>query len=231
MALINTVLIDLPGGNNLEAVISYPDGNELAAGLIVAPGSGYSKEGSLIVELCEQAAAVGFFTLRFDWRYTSMGGRPSSNRKRELEDLQTVLSHVESLEGIDSHRLVLAGKSLGAGVTYQLFHNRPDIFAALLLTPVFRDSNSGPKNYPDLPHERRPVYLLTGKSDPLNKLNVMQDYLHGAASNVQVRIAEGNHGLDISRARSPEAVSVNRDNIRGAVRHAVDWLREIAKQP
>ncbi|MFC1620065.1 dienelactone hydrolase family protein [Candidatus Neomarinimicrobiota bacterium] len=227
MVLTNSVHIGLPGGDHLEAVMSYPDGVELAPGLIVAPGSGYPKEGPLIVELCEQATAAGFITLRFDWRYTSTGGRPSSNRKRELEDLQAVLSYVESIKEIDPRRLVLAGKSLGAGVAYQAFRSRPDIFAALLLTPVFRDSNSGPRNYPDLPHERRPVYLLTGSSDPLNKRSVMQDYLHAAAPNVLVRIVEGNHGFEVSRARSPEAASANRDNIRGAVGHAADWLREI----
>jgi predicted alpha/beta-hydrolase family hydrolase len=231
MVLTNSVPIKLPGGGHLEAVMSYPDGNELAPGLIVAPGSGYSKEGPLIVELCEQATAAGFITLRFDWRYTSAGGRPSSNRKRELEDLQAVLSYVESIKEIDRRLLVLAGKSLGAGVAYQAFRDRPDIFAALLLTPVFRDSNSGPRNYPDLPHEQRPVYLLTGSSDPLNKLSVMQDYLHAAAPNIQIRVVEGNHGLEVSRARSPEAASANRDNIRGAVRHAADWLRKIVKEP
>jgi predicted alpha/beta-hydrolase family hydrolase len=194
MVLTNSVHIGLPDGGHLESVISYPDDNELAAGLIVAPGSGYTKEGPLLVELCEQATTAGFVTLRFDWRYTSTGGRPSSNRKREL---------------------------------YQVFRNRPDIFAALLLTPVFRDTNSGPKNYPDLPHEQRPVFLLTGSSDPLNKASVMQEYLRGAAPNVVVRIVEGNHGLEVSRARSSEAVSANRDNIRGAVIHAVDWLRKI----
>jgi predicted esterase len=134
---------------------------------------------------------------------------------------------VESLKEVDRHRLILVGKSLGAGVAYQVFRNRPDIFAALLLTPVFRDTNSGPKNYPDLPHEQRPVFLLTGSSDPLNKASVMQEYLRGAAPNVVVRIVEGNHGLEVSRARSSEAVSANRDNIRGAVIHAVDWLRKI----
>jgi dienelactone hydrolase len=229
VVLTNSVSIKLPGGGHLDAVISYPDGNALAPGLIVAPGSGYSKEGPLIVELCEQAAAAGFTTLRFDWRYTTAGGRPSSNRKRELEDLQAVLSYVESIKEIDLRRLVMAGKSLGAGVAYQAFRSRPDIFAALLLTPVFRDSNSGSRNYPDLPHEQRPVYLLTGSSDPLNKLSVMQDYLHQATPNLRVRIVEGNHGLEVSRARSPEAVSANHDNIRGAVRHAVDWLREIVE--
>lgn len=87
MAITKVEQIMLPDGSCLEAVVSYPDGGVPAPGLLVAPGSGYSKEGPLIVELCEQAAAADFVTLRFDWRYTAAGGRPSSNRKRELEDL------------------------------------------------------------------------------------------------------------------------------------------------
>jgi dienelactone hydrolase len=228
MPHVDSVHINLPGGDHLEAVICSPEDQALAPGLIIAPGSGYTKEGPLIVELCQQAAAAGFITLRFDWRYTTHGGRPSSNRKREVEDLQNALSYLESQAKIDNARLIMAGKSLGAGVAYHVFQTRPDLFAAMLLTPVFRDANSGHKYYPDLPQETRPVYLLTGKSDPLNKLSLMEDYLQDATPDIHVHIVDGNHGLEISRARSPDAVSANQDNIRIAVRHAVDWLNKVA---
>lgn len=104
------------------------------------------------------------------------------------------------------------------------------MLAALLLTPVFRDSNSGLRNYPGLPQEQRPVYLLTGSSDPLNKLSVMQEYLSEAGPHIRTNIVEGNHGLELSRGRSPEAISANRNNIRAAVKPAVDWLQEIVSQ-
>lgn len=225
MTQAKPVHISLPTGDYLEAVVSYPDNDEPSPGLIVAPGSGYSKDGLLIVELCEQATATGFITLRFDWRYTTSGGGPSSNRKREIEDLQNALGYLELLDGINAHQLVLAGKSLGAGVAFNVFGSRPDVLAAMLLTPVFRNPDSGSKNYPGLPHEQRPVYMLTGKSDPLNKLDIMQHYLGDANPRVLVHVVDGNHGLELSRAKSPEAVSVNQENIRSAVSHAVDWLK------
>ena len=58
----------------------------------------------------------------------------------------------------------------------------------------------------------------------------MQAYLQEAGSHIRIVVAEGNHGLEISRGRSPEALSANLSNIKASVAPVVKWLREIVLQ-
>jgi predicted esterase len=221
--MYDNVQIQTPTGELLEAAIGLPTGGEKAPVLILAPGSGYTKDGPILVELSTLATEQGFITLRYDWRYTTTGGKPSSNRRREEEDLKSVLAFLDSVHQADANKIFLIGKSLGAGIAYREFHSRPDLFAAVLLTPVFRNMNNGTKNYPGLPEETRPVYILTGRSDPLNNYTLMQDYLHGAGNNVVVSVVDGDHSLNISRAPGSDTETINLENIRFAMQQVMSW--------
>ena len=181
----------------------------------------------MIVSLFQQAVAAGIAAFRFDWHYMTMGGQPSGNRRKEAEDLEGVLSFVQTQPHVDSRRIVLAGKSLGAAVCYRVFRSHPEIVGALLLTPVFCDESSGPRNYPDLSGETRPLMLLAGNRDPLNKLEVMHNYASNAGRNVNISVVDGDHSLNVSRGRDPEKTALNAENINAAMEDAVRWLKTV----
>ena len=173
------VAIPVGEGGQLEALLDFPPTAGPVPGLILAPGSSYPKEGPLIAALSAHALGAGWATLRFDWRYTTGGSRPSSNRSREVEDLEAALDYARALPRLAGPPLVLAGKSLGAAVAYRVFRSRPEVAAAALLTPVFRDPAGAEKHFPGLRDERRPVLLLAGNRDPLNVRPVMETHLQG----------------------------------------------------
>ena len=217
--------IALPQGGELPALIAYPPGNGAVPLLIIAPGSAYPKEGGLITALARHAVAAGWAALRFDWRYTAAGGRPSGNREREAADLEGVLAYARELPRVAAQPIVLAGKSLGAAVAYRVFRSHPGLAAALLLTPVFRDAASGDKHYPGLKAEQRPVQMLTGNRDALNSFPAMEAYVRAATGGqVTVTVVEGDHGLQVSRKKDAASQAANATNIEGAVAKVVGWL-------
>ncbi|UCH09064.1 MAG: hypothetical protein JSU61_07390 [Fidelibacterota bacterium] len=217
-------------GDQLEAVVAFPAGPGKAPGLVIAPGSSYGKEGPMIVSLFQQAVAADIAAVRFDWHYTTLGRQPSKDRRKEAEDLESVLSSFCTLSQVDDRRIVLAGKSLGAAVGYRIFRTHPEVAGAVLLTPVFRDDSSGQRNYPDLSQETRPLMILAGNRDPLNKLEVMHNYLGNAGKNVNVTIVDGDHGLNIFRGNDPDRAIANAENVTAAMEKVVHWLKATLAQ-
>ncbi|MEE9163082.1 MAG: alpha/beta family hydrolase, partial [Candidatus Neomarinimicrobiota bacterium] len=191
------------------------------------PGSAYPKEGPLIVALAHHAREIGWAALRFDWRYTTAGGGPSGNRRREVEELEAVLAYARALPRLSGRPLVVAGKSLGAAVAWRVFRARPEVAAVVLLTPVFRDAGSGEKSYPGLAGERRPVHLLAGNRDPLNALPVMHDYLRSGGENVVATVVDGDHGLQVTRKKDESSQAANRANIAAAVQQVLAGMGEL----
>ena len=119
---------------------------------------------------------------------------------------------------------MLAGKSLGAAVAYRVFRDRPEVAAAALLTPVFRDAAGAEKHYPGLRHERRPLLLLTGNRDPLNARPVMEAHLRGGGANLSIIRVDGDHGLELTRKKDAASRAANAANIAAAADEVVTWL-------
>lgn len=204
--------------------MTTPSGSGPLAGLVIAPGSSYPKEGAVISELDRQAAAADWAVLRFDWSYTTYGGSASGNRKRETAELGAALEYLKHRPGVDSSRVVVAGKSLGSAVAYAVFANHPEVMAAVLLTPVFRNAEGAQRAYGGLADESRPVHLLTGRNDPLNNHAVMKAHLAGAGDHIVVTAVPGDHGLKVTRRKDGESEAANRANIEAAIAPVNQWL-------
>ncbi len=219
-----TVRIPVAGARHLEGNLHLPAGETPGPGLVIAPGSSYPKEGAIIESLARQAVPAGWAVLRFDWSYTTYGGGASSSRKREAAELEAALAFLGSQPACDPNRLVVAGKSLGSAVAYKVFTNHPELTAAILLTPVFRTAEGAGKTYAGLAQERRPVLLVTGERDPLNKPPVMAAHLATAGEHIVTEVVAGDHGLCLSRRKDPDSQAANRDNIDAALASVVRWL-------
>ncbi len=217
-----------PDGSKLEALLTRPSkGQPPWSAVLVASGSGYPKEGAMFESLGRRAAGAGWLVLAFDWRYTTAGGNPSSTRKKELADLEAALAYLMSRADVRHDRIVLAGKSMGSALAYQVFLDHPELFGAALLTPVFRSTEGAERSYQGLSDQLRPILILAGDKDPLNNLDIMNGHISGHGSSLVVSLVQGDHGLNITRSQSPEKQAINRAHIDTSMAHMVKWLKAL----
>ena len=222
------VNIPVPEARGLAGLLSLPASATPWPAIVVASGSSYPKEGAIVAAMTGQALAAGWAVLTFDWSYTTYGGSPSSSRKREKRELQAALDYLLNIDGSDARRTVVAGKSLGSAVAYALFLDNLDLLGAALLTPVMRTPEGAEKAYPGLTAQARPIHLLTGKSDPLNALPVMEAHLAGAGKQIVTTLIDGDHGLNVTRKKDEASQARNRANVAAGVRVVVRWLETLS---
>jgi uncharacterized protein len=93
----------------------------------------------------ERLTDAGFAALAFDYRHWGeSGGVPRSlvDSARQREDFLAAVSHVKSLEEIDSARIALWGYSLGSGHVQSLAVDGADIAAIVCVAPLVNSRSS-----------------------------------------------------------------------------------------
>ena len=188
--------------------------------LVIAPGQGYHKELPLIKALASKAAAAGIIVYRFDWSYFSAdpkAGQPSDDLKNEVEDMQAVIDLVKRDASGDSSRIVLAGKSLGTLVSYQLFNSNKDYTGLILMTPLCTEPDSGAAigetSYPGFTKNSRSISIIIGNSDPMCKLAALYDFARPTGGNISIDVFNGGHSLTVGAAGDTRFSRINDANM------------------
>lgn len=224
-------------GTTLKAILHTPSSEGPHPALIIAPGQGYKMHYAIIEELAKKASGLGLSVLRFNWGYMSDGGRQSEGYSLEKEDLLAVFDYLKNLSNIDKNNIILAGKSLGSIVSYDLFVKQKELKALLLITPVCAWPGESEEEYfpvaghfySELVKELRPVHLILGNKDPHCQLPMLYNFLKDSRGNVSVNVVGGNHSLNLGDWQDPEFIEINAKNISIAVDSAVHWIDLILK--
>ena len=193
-----------PRGSPVEMLVEIPEGPGPFPALVLAPGQGYHARLPLLERTAKELIARGVAVIRFNWAYFSKDGnkgKPAHDLSTEVEDMAAVLSETRKLARIDSHRVAVAGKSLGSLVAWRMFRSDAKLRSAALLTPVCIDMTSDSRrdaaltNYPDISINTRPLLLLAGDADAICPVR----FLYGAAATIgggaRVVVVGGDHGF------------------------------------
>src|SRR5437899_3298214 len=100
------------GSAELRGIVHGPERPK--AGLVIAHGRSNDLRNPLIRRLGEAVASEGIWALRFNFRYVDAKGLASRDLSREEDDLHGAIRFAR--EAVPSHKIFLAGKSMGAGV-------------------------------------------------------------------------------------------------------------------
>jgi predicted esterase len=228
--------IQTPRGTTVHISIDRPSalGDKFPA-LVIAPGQGYHKELPLVKTLAAKAAMSGVVVYRFDWSYFSAdpkSGQPSADLKNEVEDMLAVVEKAKSDPSVEAGKIVLAGKSLGTLVSYQLFNSDKGYRGLVLLTPLCTDPDSGAaignESYPNFVANSRPISLVLGNTDPMCQLPMLYDFLRPTAGNVSVNTFTGGHSLTIGKPGDPVNAKIDDASIDSATTVAALWINFIA---
>src|SRR2546428_5199538 len=96
----------------LRGIVHAPDRSK--AGLVIAHGRSNDLRNPLVRRVAEAVASEGIWALRFNFRYVDAKGLASRDLSREEDDLHGAIRFAHEM--VPSHRIFLAGKSIGAGV-------------------------------------------------------------------------------------------------------------------
>src|SRR3989475_10486903 len=95
----------------LRGIVHAPDRPN--AGLVIAHGRSNDLRNPLVRRVAEALASAGNWALRFNFRYVDAKGLASRDLSREEDDLHGAIRFANEM--VPSHKIILAGKAVGAG--------------------------------------------------------------------------------------------------------------------
>ena len=237
---VETAIVHTARGADVSVALDLPDNlSGKAATVVIAPGQGYHMDLPIVRQLAEKLAGEGKIAVRFNWNYFTAdpkNGQPSADLSKEVQDMQAVVDFALADVRVDGGQLVLAGKSLGSMVSYQVFAKNPAAKALVLITPVCTSSYddndqplpapvpSGAQNYPEFSAQTRPVFMVLGNADPLCSLPMLYDFLKDTKGNVAMATVGGDHSWNVSKGTDDESARRNAGNITQGVQLAAHWI-------
>jgi surfactin synthase thioesterase subunit len=154
--------------------------------------------------------------------------------------MQSVLNFVKADLRVDTGQIIIAGKSMGSVVAFNVFIRDRSAKAVVLLTPLCSSTTDdkgnsiptpravGAVNYPTLTELTKPVVVALGNSDPACYLPNLFDWLKASKGNVATVVVGGDHGLNT--VGNNFADLRNAANISAAVEAVSHWITLIAEK-
>lgn len=214
--------IRTPSGRQIEALLDRPEGTGRFPVVIVAPGQGYHMRLSLFEKLAEASVENGIVCLRFDWGFYTEGGEPSSDFAEEKEDFTAAIEYVRSLEFVDQDKIFVCGKSIGALVGIDLASRDQSLRGLILLTLALHPARPPYKIWPEaerLKEVEIPVQIVSGRSDPICRMEVLDSLAKTLPEKPEVVYVEGDHSLKGDTDEKTE------ENEMKAVNAVIDFVK------
>lgn len=171
MAEINTTIE--VNGFNLEAALSIPSSTPAGGAVICHPHPQYGGDmrNNVVIGVKEALEGAGFATLRFNFRGVGASQGKLAGPEGDTKDLLKVIESFQSLEGIDSRKVAIAGYSYGALIALFACREGAGISSIAALSPPV-----GIFQMEHISKISRPILVITGDRDafcPLDKIRKM----------------------------------------------------------
>ena len=192
------------GKLTLEGVLSVPDELPQPYPALVAchphPLLGGNMDNPVVTAVCRAATAMGFATLRFNYRGVEGSQGEFTNGKREAEDIRNALNLMRQWPGIDRKRLALVGYSFGAALILRELKRCKATKSLALIAPPASAVAASP-----IKRDKRPKLFIAGQNDRVAPPVALQRALDDVRQPVQFReIPAADHSLHGSEAHAAE---------------------------
>lgn len=206
--------------------------------LIIAPGQSCNARRPFFEAIESAALAQGLGLVRMEWSYCRQpeGQRqPSPKLAREQAEVSAVISWASQELSLTGRPLLLAGKSLGSLVSYEVFSQTPTLKGLALLTPVCSyatDEQGNPqkiplntmaKHYPALGSDLRPQLVSGGSQDELCHLPYLYQAIQQSGPQLTLQTFEGGHSLGIFTPDNKENTQASARNLKVFAEALVNW--------
>lgn len=182
-----TITVAVADGTHLEARIAVPE--DLRAGIVVChphPLYGGDMDNPVVLRVQEVCAALGFSTLRFNFRGAGRSTGTHDGGRAEQQDVVAALEHLRG--AIAEAPLALAGYSFGAVVAARVAADRDDLAGLALVAPPLAVSGEAP--FARLTAWDRPL-LLAGAGEDEYSSRAALDALEQKIERAELHVVEG----------------------------------------
>jgi predicted alpha/beta-hydrolase family hydrolase len=214
--------IRTPGGRQIEALLDRPEGTGRFPVVVVAPGQGYHMRLSLFEKLAEASVENGIVCLRFNWGFYPEGGEPSSDFTEEKDDLSAAIEYARGLDFVDHDKIFVCGKSIGALVGIDLASRDQSLRGLVILTFALHPARPPYKIWPEadkLKEVKIPVQIVSGRSDPICRMEVLVSLVKTLPERPEVVYVEGSHSL------KGDTEGETQENEMKAVNAVIDFVK------
>ncbi|MCC7354494.1 MAG: hypothetical protein IT330_12160 [Anaerolineae bacterium] len=219
MTTTTALRLPVPGGD-VAAMVDRP-AEPPVAGLVICHGANNDLRLSLLYQLAQAAAAVGFVALRFNFGYVERG-KPPDPIERGVAELQDAFSALADMEGMAGLPVCIAGKSRGAVVAAVAASvGLPAYALALLSYPLHGASGAMPPQ-PHLAHLHTPTLFVIGSDDPYCRADRLDEACAVIPGSTEIHLIAGG---DHSYQAAPGAERSSEELQDEAVRVALAWLQ------
>ena len=222
--------IEIIGMGSVSAVLSGPDepSESKKTGVVVAHGASNDMNNSLIVAVCDDLAASGYTTLRFNFPYKEKGKKSPDAEPTLIRTWQGAVSHLLNNEQFPVDRVVAAGKSLGGRIASQMVAaDQLDAQALIFLGyPLHAPGRTDKLRDSHLYDIKKPMLFFAGTRDPLCNMEKLHKILTRLPGQCDLEIVEGgNHSFKLPKSSARSSDSVHRQ----IVEKCLQWLAPIAR--
>ncbi len=208
----------------------------LASLLVLAPGQGCNARLDMYDSIAGEGKTAGFTVVRLYWAYCvadPQGGIPSNDFSNEKEDFITVLNYVRDELKFNDTNISIGGKSMGTGITWEVFALQKYLNQFVMLTPICTDSETEPsnhknifsENYPGLDSESRNILLVQGNADPYCETNHFQSYISNKGNNFVPLVVKGTHSFGINNPDGQFNAEQSTKNLKVISKWIFTWLK------
>jgi len=212
------------GNETSSAILLTPGSNPSNTGIIVAHGAGNDMNAPLVSAFSEGVAAAGHPVLRFNFLYREQGRK---NPDREEVLAETWLGAHRCLaesSGLDIHRTIGAGKSLGGRIAARMVADGLLPLDRLIFLGYPLHPAGSPEKLRDeyLYRIRVPMLFFAGSRDPLCNLEKLKGVLGRLHTDWELAIiAGGDHSFHVPRTLGMEETEIT----RRIVEKTLEWLQ------
>ncbi|MFO0981591.1 MAG: alpha/beta family hydrolase [Planctomycetota bacterium] len=170
----------------IEAAIEAPDRDGAIAAAVVChphPLFGGTMQNNVVVHAARALAAAGIPAVRFNFRGAGGSSGTHADGVGEPDDLRAVLGDLE--HRLPGRRLILAGVSFGAGVSFAVADTHAGIAALIGMGVPLTRREIAPLR------TRRPTLIIQGEHDEFGSPAAVHAFARACAGDVQVAIIAG----------------------------------------
>jgi uncharacterized protein len=212
------------GNETSSAILLTPGAGPSNTGVVIAHGAGNDMNAPLVSAFSEGVARAGYPVFRFNFLYREQG-RKSPDREKVLAEtwLGAHRFFTES-SGLDIHRTIGAGKSLGGRIAARMVADGllPLDRLVFLGYPLHPAGNPEKLRDEYLYRIRVPMLFFAGTRDPLCNLERLKGVLGRLHTDWELMtIKGGDHSFHVPKALGVEETEIT----RRIVEKTLEWLQ------
>lgn len=217
--------VPLATGGSVSAILTMPPAKMpySVPGIITAHGTGNDMENPLIVAFTDGLALEGYPALRFNFPYKEKGLN-APDRPEELEEtLLAAYRYFREFSGLDSAKIVAAGKSIGGRIASRAAAaGKLPVGGLIFLSYPLHHAGDTAMSRDILCQINVPMLFFAGTRDPLCDLELLKSVLGKLPVRWKLDVIEGgDHCLNLPEPSSNGTFKVF-DQIVGTT---VQWLK------